>query len=318
MILDNIIYIKGGAYDDVKKALRQWIDLYSKDLEEDLTFELIKNGRGNHVIKADARLDNDSFYFLVNYLHYPEGIDYKAEIEGFATGSKRDVLKDRKLLVYVSPNDKEGDNVFVTTSDNRSYKVGFNGRISEEKETKVFRLPAEQNFSQSEFLTVNKKEDVPLSLEKLEGEVVKRFKIIFSITIAAFTLNLLIPQFFHNYEILEPITWCLFWGVGFWFFSDYEMLRFDKYFFRCILIALGVLGYEYIITRFLYVDSHECPLVLYPLILLLIQWPTRQLYIFIFRREPKIEKNGGEFADRVYSMIIFIVPFLTIFFMIEK
>jgi hypothetical protein len=29
--IENTIFIKGGAYNDVKKALRQWVNLYTSD-----------------------------------------------------------------------------------------------------------------------------------------------------------------------------------------------------------------------------------------------------------------------------------------------
>lgn len=31
MTTENLIWIKGGAYKDIKKALRQWIDLYANE-----------------------------------------------------------------------------------------------------------------------------------------------------------------------------------------------------------------------------------------------------------------------------------------------
>lgn len=80
MLQNNLILINGGAYTEVKKALKKWIDLYSDQLENDLDFQLYKNGNGNHVIKVDDKLNNESFFYLVNYLNYPEGIDYKVDI----------------------------------------------------------------------------------------------------------------------------------------------------------------------------------------------------------------------------------------------
>ena len=90
--MDNLITIKGGVYNDIKKALKQWIELYNDQLQDELTFELYKNGRGNHIIKADNRLDNELFYYLVNYLKYPKNIEYNIKIEGFTIG------KDKKIV----------------------------------------------------------------------------------------------------------------------------------------------------------------------------------------------------------------------------
>jgi hypothetical protein len=61
----NTLFIKGGAYADIKKALRQWIDSYASQLEPGFIFKIYKNGRGSHVIQADERLDNILFYWLI-------------------------------------------------------------------------------------------------------------------------------------------------------------------------------------------------------------------------------------------------------------
>ena len=141
---DNLIFINGGAYANIKKALRQWMTTYSDDLPDDLTFEIYKNARGKHIIKADERLNNWLFYFLINYLNYHEVIEHKVEIEGFTTGKDNDVLKDKKLIVYISPDDKDGDNVYVTTTENNNYKVDFGGKITEADENKPYYLPSNQ------------------------------------------------------------------------------------------------------------------------------------------------------------------------------
>lgn len=76
MKIENQIFIKGGDYSDVKKALKQWISLYSANLQNIAPFKLYNSGKGTQVIMADEKLENEMFYFLVNYLHYPEGINY--------------------------------------------------------------------------------------------------------------------------------------------------------------------------------------------------------------------------------------------------
>ena len=119
MITEKIIIIKGGSYNDVKKALRQWIDLYLDNPSDDFRLELYKNGRGRHIVKVDQRVKNDLFFYLVNYLKYPEGIEYNVDIEGFTTGEANSNLDDQELLVYISENDKEYDNVYI------AYKVLF-------------------------------------------------------------------------------------------------------------------------------------------------------------------------------------------------
>jgi len=176
MTPNNLIIIKGGAYLDIKKALKQWIDIYLEKLQEDFVFKLFKNGRGKHIILADERLENNLFYFLVNHLDCPEGIDYKIDIEGFTTGKEDNILKDKKLLVYISSTDKDGDNVFVTTSENENFKVDFGGKIKETSEVKIYNPPMDLTFINPEIIKVDKAEF--RQKQKEEAERLKnKFKI---------------------------------------------------------------------------------------------------------------------------------------------
>lgn len=145
MEIDNLVIIKGGAYNDVKKALKQWIDMYSRDLENGMTFKLYKNGKGNHIIQADKNLDNERFYYLINYLKYPVGIVYNVDIKGFTFGKDCNQLKGKDLLVYISPTDDEFDNVFVTTSDNENLKIDFGGKIIEISDDRIYNHPGDLN-----------------------------------------------------------------------------------------------------------------------------------------------------------------------------
>ena len=155
--MNNLIKIEGGDYNDIKKALQQWIN-GSDDLLDGFIFNLYTNGQGKHFIQADERLDNGDFYSLVNYLYYPEDIEYKADIKGFAIGKDNNILKDKHLLVFIPPTDKEYDNVYVATSENENYKIDFSlfGKIKESNERRIYRQPTDLTFGNPEILEVNK------------------------------------------------------------------------------------------------------------------------------------------------------------------
>ncbi len=313
MTNENLIKISGGAYNDVKKALRQWIDLYTDDLQDGLTFELFKNGHGNHIILADERLDNERFYYLVNYLNYPEGIKYKIDVEGFTTGKENNVLKDQKLLVYISSTDRDGDNVFVSTSNNNNYKIDFASGISNTREQKLFRLPFHQNLDNPETLKVNKQVVSRQIKEKSKDSLEKRFRIISFIAIILFLTSL--STSFYNSQTFVEATFFFGMGLGLWFFIDFKMLRSDKYYFYSLIISVMFLGYTALIKKVL--NNMEIDFVelgaFYPLTLLIIQWPTRKIYIMLFNREPEVDKHG-KFVDLIYTLILFfgfaVLPFI--------
>lgn len=310
MTVDNLIIIKGGAYNDIKKALRQWIDLYSKDLQDDLTFQLFKNGRGKHIIQADKRLNNERFYYLINYLNYPEGIEYKIDIEGFTTGKDDNKLKSKSLLVYISPTDQEYDNVFVTTSENENYKVDFGGRITETAERRNFKLPSDLTFELPETLAVEKRHDFETESGTINNNLNKRFKIISAIIISAFALTYLIFKADENFLKINFVIAFVVWG---WLTVDYKILQVDKLYFGSVALGLTILLFGYLLKKEL-TNEENISLVLsgtsMPIFFLIIQRPARFVFKRIMKREPKVDRPAPSFADFVYIFILWTTTIL--------
>jgi hypothetical protein len=308
--IDNLIIIKGGAYSDIKKALRQWIDLYSKDLQDGLNFQFSKNRSGNHIIQADKRLDNERFYYLINYLKYPENIEYKIDIEGFTTGKDKNKLKGRELLVYISPTDKEFDNVFVTTSENENFKIDFSGRITEGRERKTYLYPNNLNLGQSETIKVQNKQDLNRKIESPKDKLNKRFKILASIVISAFALTFLL---FRTEVNFLTINYTMAFAVMGWFTFDYKILQVDKLYFSSMGLGLVILTYGYLLNNE-FSNEDNSPLILIgttmPIFFLTLQRPFRFVFKKIMKREPKVEKPAPSFADFVYIFILWLTTIL--------
>ncbi|MBT1704064.1 hypothetical protein [Chryseosolibacter indicus] len=313
VITDNLIIIKGGAYNDIKKALRQWIQLYLKDLQDGLTFELYKNGRGSHIIQADRRLDNERFYYLINYLNYPENINYRIEIEGFTIGKANNVLKDKQLLVYFSSIDKESDSVFVTTSENENFRIDFNGKITDTREKRIFQVPAELNLDNPETINVSQKQISRNTIKTNETCADKRFNVLLLIVVSLFTIGIIIKQIdnhtFAKYSLFYGM------GIGLWFFGDYKLLQSDKHYIYCLIIAIC-----YLVVAIVFVGGFNKHILdygaLHPIAVLLIQKPTRFLYKLVFNREPVVDRPPPSFWDVVYIGVLFlaltVLPFLII------
>ncbi len=303
MTEENLIFIKGGAYNDIKKALRQWIDLYSKDLQVGLAFSLYKNGRANHVIQVDEKLDNIRFFFLVNYLKYPENIDYNVDVEGFTFGKDDNIFKGEKLLVYISLTDTEGDNVFVTTAKNKHYKYDFGGKIVDSRENKRYIVPYLTTFEYAETLKVRHKEKTSKSNVVFKNEIEIRFKIISSIIALCMLIGLITRWL--NPPIFKEYGFILGMGIGLWFFADYKMLQSNKHYVYSLVIA-----FCYLLFILFYHGTFDDGLLdygaLYPLSLLLIQKPARYIFRLTYKREPVIHKPILTFADGLYLFVLFI------------
>jgi hypothetical protein len=314
MKTDNLILIKGGSYNDIKKALRQWIELYSKDLQDGLTFQLYKNGSENHIIQADERLDNERFYYLVNYLSYPEEIEYKIDIEGYTTGKDTNKLKHKELLVYISPSDKEFDNIFVTTSENETYKVDFGGRITEEQEFKNYSYPTNLNLVLSEIITVQNKQDLNKQTERPIDKLENRFKIISVVIFFTFVLNFFLFQAVDDFLTVNYVVAFLVWA---WLSFDYKILQVDKLYFSSVGLGLAIFIYGLFLNEKF---GENTPMfksfTTMPIFLLIIQRPLRLAFIIVMKREPKVENPSPTFADFVYNFILWMttITIPTIYF----
>jgi hypothetical protein len=301
---DNIILIKGAAYNDVKEALRQWIDLYSDNLPGDFEFELYNNGYGTHIIQADKRLDNELFFYLVNFLYYSEGIDCKFEVEGFTIGKEEKQLKNKALLVYVSPTDTEHDNVSVVTDDNHALTIDFGGRITKSSEKKEFRIPTGLTLDNPETLKVKKKIITQEKGKTDSDKIDKRIKIISAITGGLLLISLLVA--FFDTKAFATINLVLGVGVAIWFFSDYKMLQSDKHYMYGLFIALAFSGYSLLVQKLLFFNRQHVDMGgLLPLALLVTQKPTRLIYKTLFKREPVVDRPPPTFLDFIYMIILF-------------
>ncbi len=316
MIIDNLIVIKGGAYSSIKKALRQWIDLYSKDLEEGLTFQIFKNGYGSHLIKADPKLDNERFYYLINYLNYPEGIEYKIDIQGFTIGKERNKLQGKNLLVYISSTDKEYDNVFVTTSENENFKVDFGGRITQTTEYKNFKFPNDLIFEFLEILIVEKKQNFIIETPNDHGTLEKRFKIICLIILLALGLTYLI---FKNDDSFLKINYTIAFAIWGWLVFDYKMLQVDRLYFSSLVLGIFIYAYGYLLNKE-FSDGNNISTALIgaklPIFFLLIQRPLRFIFKKIMKREPKVDRPAPSFPDFIYMFIFLLITFILVYYVV--
>jgi len=314
MVIDNFITISGGGYNDIKKSLKDWIDLYSESLQGGLKFELYKNDQSNYIIKVDNRLDNERFFYLVNYLNYPVDIEYKVNVEGFTTGKDENVLKGKKLMVYISPNDTDFDNVFVITNEKKNYKVDFGGKITEVNETNNFRQPVDILLYNPEIFKTSpgKYSENPKNPEHLLGwfwwNIDKRFKVIFFVFLGLFTILQIYG--YYNKKDFEYFIFVFGWGLCSWYLFDYKMLKSDKHYLYCLLISI-VFG-VYVVLRFQSTGLFLFT-ALYPLLLLAIQKPTRLIFKSLVKREPVFDTPPPTTKDFVYMLILVGVPLLSYF-----
>lgn len=323
MIKDNTILVTGSNQRELEQAIGQFIDRYSDKIPKDYNFSVVEKDATHFVIYADERLDNWTFYFLVNYLEYPENIDYEIEIEGFTTGKEDKKLRGKRLLVFIAPNDTDYDNVFVTTSENECYKVDFGGNITPVELIKSYREPFLNDFQISKEnkedkkntkLKTTKKSKEAASINEEQDRKI-RFKVL-SIIFALFIVSSwFIYISTHDERLFQRNTIFCGFVLWIWFFLDYKILRTDSTYLNCLKLSVIVASYG-IVLYYLLAEIGHIHLILssiLPLLLLLVQRLTRKLYMKILKHEPKVE-HRGKFSNLIYTLTLFIASLgLTIY-----
>jgi hypothetical protein len=123
-------------------------------------------------------VDSIKFYYLINYLYYPDNVGYKINIQGFTTANSHHILNNKKLLVYIPDKNTEHDNVFVVTEDNETFKIDFNGKITQVDDDQVYLLPDLNFCSAPDIIRINKKRIADKIQKEDTNEIKKKFKII--------------------------------------------------------------------------------------------------------------------------------------------
>jgi hypothetical protein len=144
-MLINTIFIKSSDYDLVKKSLTDWIKLYANGRELGFEFKLYQSGTGNYILTCDAKLDNELFIFLVNYLVYPVDIEEEREVIGFTLAANEEVfpeqLRDKQVMFFIPSSDTEYDVICWTTEDGQVYKTDLGFATIPVDLTKPFIVP---------------------------------------------------------------------------------------------------------------------------------------------------------------------------------
>lgn len=126
---DKIILIENAVCEDVKKAIQQFCDNYNQTVFVALPKLSVCSGN-RFVVTFPYDIDFETFCYFVNYMYYPEVVHYYPLIKAWTTMRPNDqwVCKDivnKSVMLYIPSDDKEYDNVYLTTSDNLGYKMGF-------------------------------------------------------------------------------------------------------------------------------------------------------------------------------------------------
>jgi hypothetical protein len=132
----NYIVIEGGTRNDVEIILENFCQLYSEGgIVKDIQFYEKNNASNSFLVSFETELDFEHYAYLINYLTYPEGINnWASKIYGYYftkfLTENYEFNVGEYLMLYVSNNDGDYDNVNVVNFNNETYLYDFGGKIS--------------------------------------------------------------------------------------------------------------------------------------------------------------------------------------------
>ena len=292
---------------------------YSVDLKSDYKFLLHKNGRGKHIIEVDERLTNFLFFFLVNYLKYPEDIAYSPEISGFTKAKDTELFSEEELghliQVYVPNDDKGFDQVHVLTSFNVTYSIDFGSKQTKLNTTTSFVAPIFDinQITQTETITIPKHQDDSYFEQLNHKSFVKRFYIISSLYLLAF----LFSTHFIDYTVYKRYFAFLLIMPFVWIFIEHDFLFKMSNYLKMLVFSILYLGLGYysIQQNTITYDSIFCCLLTAPLFFLLYQKILSSLYVAVFKRKPDLMNNSNtvKYLYEVPLILFTIVTSLSLF-----
>jgi len=132
----NHIVIENVSNQIIEDILMNLANLYSDTAyTNDMQLFRKQNSTSSFLVIFTNSPDFERFSYFVNYLRYPEGQDnFSPIVRGYYQTkdiqNKNDFAKGNWLMVYVSPNDKEFDNVTIVNFENENYLFDFGGKIT--------------------------------------------------------------------------------------------------------------------------------------------------------------------------------------------
>lgn len=154
---DKIVLIENIKLDDLKSAIQKFCNNYNqKELRVLPLLTVLSENK--FVVTFPYDTDFVAYCYFVNYMYYPNDIFYRPTIKAWTSTKQLDnwmtnEIVNKKVMLFIPSDDEDYDNVYLTTSENIGYKMGF--ALGEEK----------QKLSSPRQTYVE-----PINLEELEGK----------------------------------------------------------------------------------------------------------------------------------------------------
>lgn len=160
---DKIVLIENISNEEIDNILNGFCNIYNKEEFQALP-RTYKISNGSYAVTFPFDVNFEIFCYFINYVYYPIGFEKTFNATGWTTTKRHDKWitdqsANKNVMIFIPTTDTEHDNVYITTSDNVGYKLGF--AVGEEKQllnspNKLYVKPKYQladliNFEQKNF-----------------------------------------------------------------------------------------------------------------------------------------------------------------------
>ena len=314
--MGKYIVIKKCIKEELKIILNDWLVMYVNGLKSKMIFKIAEINPTVFVLEVDKSIDDTDFFYMVNYFAYP--IDFKKtfEVVGHTTATKHKTLLNKNIYVFNNEREneknKEYDNVWITTEDNKTYKFDFGGKFKKmDFDNKYKALNIDDLSVTYEQINIDKKELLEKAKvredEKSKRSIAKRFKIISTIFLVLIPLMFLTNKYFAYFQDEKLMIWSSIL-VAMWFTLDYKIFIDTRRTLICLLLLLWGIVFEINAKDiFTDIDTFMLTTVTFPLSLLVVIWAGNKLL------GAKMDYLYNK-LDRLFVLVFFVIAVLVSIF----
>lgn len=129
---DKLIIVTDIEVAEMERIISDICDSYN-EVEYRVLPRLVQFSPKQFAIIFPHDISFQYFCFFVNYASYPIGFDEPFEVIAWASTKKGELwvtaeLENKRVMLFISEDDKEHDNVHLTTADNEGFVIGFSSK----------------------------------------------------------------------------------------------------------------------------------------------------------------------------------------------
>ena len=147
---DKMIIIRGVSQSELHQVIQEFCDLYNRDEYQVITRVTLVSDK-DYCLTFPYDMAFERFCLLVNYLQYPLERQWPAQVIGWLSiqpGAPGigGVYAPKKLMIFIPPDDGEGDQVCISSED----RLGYSMKLSRQPDIRMLPGPR-RDFEQTPF-----------------------------------------------------------------------------------------------------------------------------------------------------------------------